>query len=251
MASPATANHGEMVKVLNQIIGCLKVEMDVKGLDGKPKFADCCEWLASKLDSEESRKAHADALMELLDSVKSIASAEEQMVFQDLVPPVAACHVEQNGVRHLEKFPLRLWQLGIQENSHVKGAPALHGVIQNMQKMLIGYGAETAKFPLEVLFSWGCPWSPNPQAGEPVRRFSVGVSIGSSVTMACHLCAWAVLKLGLLDELAADVKKELAKRLIGVLCDLALPIHPLSMIFYLATRVFSISSSTIPWSHCV
>ncbi|CAL1141367.1 unnamed protein product [Cladocopium goreaui] len=179
MASPATANHGEMVKVLNQIIGCLKVEMDVKGLDGKPKFADCCEWLASKLDSEESRKAHADALMELLDSVKSIVSAEEQMVFQDLVPPVAACHVEQNGVLHLEKFPLRLWQLGIQENSHVKGAPALHG---------------------------------------PVRRFSVGVSIGSSVTMACHLCAWAVLKLGLLDELAADVKKELAKRLIGVLC---------------------------------
>ena len=57
--------------------------------------------------------------------------------------------------------------------------------------------------------------------------------------MACHLCAWAVLKLGLLDELAADVKKELAKRLIGVLCDLALPIHPLSMIFYMAPRVFS------------
>ena len=50
--------------------------------------------------------------------------------------------------------------------------------------------------------------------------------------MACHLCAWAELKLGLLDELAADVKKELAKRLIGVLCDLALPIHPLSMIFH-------------------
>ena len=85
--------------------------------------------------------------------------------------------------------------------------------------MLIGYGAETAKYPLEVLFSWGCPWSPNPQAGEPVRRFSVGVSIGSSVTMSCQ--------------------KELAKRLIGVLCDLALPIHPLSMIFYMAPRVFS------------
>ena len=75
MAGPGTASQGEMVKILNKIIGCLKVEMDVKGPDGKPKFADCCEWLGSKLDSEETRKAHADALMDLLDSVKSISSA--------------------------------------------------------------------------------------------------------------------------------------------------------------------------------
>ena len=92
-----------------------------------------------------------------------------------------------------------------------------------MQKFLTGMGCETHKFPLEILLDWPTAWKP---AGAPVAAvapgstiepFSVGISIGSTVTMACHLLAFAAMKLDWLNSptVLDHVKKDVAVRLMS------------------------------------
>ncbi|CAE7521734.1 unnamed protein product, partial [Symbiodinium pilosum] len=97
----------------------------------------------------------------------------------------------------LKHFSLRLWQFGVSEVSHVKGAPPLHGVRDCLQRFLAETGCETSRFPLEILFEWPNQWQQSPAARprDPVEDFSLAVSIGSSVTLACHLLCWAAAKL--------------------------------------------------------
>ena len=56
-----------------------------------------------------------------------------------------------------------------------------------------------------------------------IPDLSIGVSFGSSVTIACHMVCWTVMKLGIMesDGLPPDVKVNLAHRLLRCLCDLA------------------------------
>lgn len=215
-------HQDEMAKILNECLACLKGEMDTKDAQGFPKFTDVCEWFADKLATEDSRLAYKARLDDLLDKCQDLGQVEALTGFQSSRPD--SLKYTENGMEHLTKFSLRLWQIGVHEQSHVKGAPPLHAVFDNMQKLLIGHGNETAKYPLELLFDWGCPWS---KGNSPeIECFTVGISIGSSVTMACHLLCWAVLKLGIMEstDRPADqqaIKCELAKRLLKCLCPLA------------------------------
>lgn len=215
-AAVAGGSQAEMTKVLNKCINCLKFEMNARDSQGKPKYTDVCEWLSDKLATPGDRAHHKTALEDLLDECKNLTNAEVTSTFQDSVP--SQTQTVEAGVEHLEKFALRLWQMGVHEASHVKGAPALHSCLDNLQKILIGHGGETHKYPLEVLFEWQSPWSVKGK----LMDFTLGISIGSAVTMASHLLCWAVVKLDLLNssELTDPVKTELASRLLTAICTL-------------------------------
>ena len=85
-------------------------------------------------------------------------------------------------------------------------------VASELQCFLSRTGCETSKFPLEVLFEWPNQWQQSPvvRPGDVVEDFSLAVSIGSSVTMACHLLCWVAAKLDWLgseDFLPYDLRK--------------------------------------------
>ena len=72
----------------------------------------------------------------------------------------------------------------------------------NIQKMVMGHGSETEKYPLEVLFKWPGPChDASAMCPESViKPFAIGIATGSAVTMASHLLRRAVMLLGLLEQ---------------------------------------------------
>ena len=218
------ANQQQLHTLFVEAMAVVKDELDVKTADGQPQFTDVCEWMAQKLGSDGERVAHQTHLAELLascDAVAGVTAGGAGGTWQSSVP--SPTDYQESDGKMLKRFPLRLWQLGGHEASHVKGAPQVHGVRDCMQKFLTGMGCETHKFPLEILFDWPTAWKP---AGAPVAAvapgstiepFSVGISIGSTVTMACHLLAFAAMKLDWLNSptVLDHVKKDVAVRLMS------------------------------------
>ena len=106
----------------------------------------------------------------------------------------------------------------------MKGAPALHGVCTNLQKLVAGYGNETAKYPLEVLYEWE---GTGPGATLGLQNAQEGAadlaiqpfSLCSSVCVASQLFCWGVIQLGTLNKLASTdgVGQALACRLLKCL----------------------------------
>ena len=92
-----------------------------------------------------------------------------------------------------------------------------------------GLGCETSKYPIEILFEWPTQWNQSSSVGQScsptvrvVEDFNVAVSVGSSVTMACHLLRWAAVPLQWLEGKLPDyVKSDLALRLAKCLCCLS------------------------------
>ena len=213
----ASQVQGELTQVFTHVLNYLKGEIGVEDVSGRPQYTDVCEWMCQLLHSKEMRDAYCTSLAGLLAECVQICQVDPGE-HQDKVP---ATLQQENRLR---AFPLRLWQLGIHEASHVKGAPPLHSVRDCMQKFIAGYGNETIKYPLEVLFNWTSPFSPaDLQPDTDIPNFSIALAIGSSVTMACHLLCIGVMKTGILnaDSLSPTGRKELAHRLVKCLCSLA------------------------------
>ena len=194
-------NQAALHGLCQQAMTLLKSEMDVRDSKGQAKYADTCEWFSSILATPEQRMKHTTMLQELLNQC---LPQGQQVPRTTAVPDsFSRTHGPDEVLLHL---PLRLWQLGVHESSHVKGAPPLHGVRDNLQRFLYGLGCETSKYHIEILFHWPHQWSQflnMSQSSSPTVRmvedFSVAVSMGSSVTMACHLlscCTFAVARGG-------------------------------------------------------
>ena len=192
--------------------------------------------LSSKIATPEQRRVHGQALRGLFLDCSSALGFSQTTEHQEFYPDVADYKTGSGPSATPTRFKLRLWQLGIAEVSHVKGAPPLHGIRDCMQKFLVTSGAETDKYPLEVLFHWPHQWtagltgsqSHSPDAANSlipsrgsIDDFTVALSIGSSVSMACQLLCWAAIKLDWMGSgnlLADNVKKDLAERLLKCLC---------------------------------
>ena len=191
---------------------------------GLAKYGDVGEWFSSILATPEQRTQHSTMLQELFGK----CAPEGQRL------PHTATVLESFSKKHgpdevLLPLPMRLWQLGAHESSHVKGAPPLHGVRDNLLRFLCGLGCETSKYPIEILFDWPNHWNQSLNMGQSssptirmVEDFSVAVSVRSSVTMACHLLCWAAVRLQWLEgDLPDYVKSDLAVRLAKCLCCLS------------------------------
>ena len=138
------ANQQQLHTLFVEAMTGVKEELDVKTADGQPQFTDVCEWMAQKLGSDGERLAHQTHLAELLASCEAVAGATaggSGVTWQSSVPSPA--DYQEGGGKMLKRFPLRLWQLGGHEVSHVKGAPQLHGVRDCMQKFLTGMGTSS------------------------------------------------------------------------------------------------------------
>ena len=228
MDTEPVANQQQLHGLFAEAMNVLKAELDVKTADNQAKYTDVCEWMAEKLCSDGERLAHQRHIEELLACCEAVAgtgaSSSPQSSVQSSVQSTVPSPTEFQEGKMLKRFHLRIWQLGGHEASHVKGAPQLHGVRDNMQKFMTGMGCETHKFPLEILFDWPTAWKPSgasPVPGSPVEPFSLGVSIGSTVTMACHLLVYAAMKLDWLNSPAVPdhVKKDVAVRLMSCICN--------------------------------
>ena len=181
-------------------------------ISSQAKYADTREWFSSILATPEQRMKHATMLQELLN--KCLPEGQQVRHTTTIPDSFSRKHGVDEVLLHL---PLRLWQLGAHESSRVKGAPPLRGARDNLQRFLRGLGCETSKYPIEILFDWPNQWAslPVPQSA----GFSVAISVGSSVTMACHLLRWAAVRLQWLEgDLPDYVKSDLAVRLAKCLC---------------------------------
>ena len=145
----AILHQSTLQKVYTDIMLLLRKEMDVKDTENKPKFADVCEFMAAELATSVQRNAFEHQLDMLEDRCRSILGMPAA-TYQTL-------HPRDVDVKSYRKMNFRLWQMGGHAAYHVKGGPALHAVRDNIQKMIMGHGSETEKYPLEVLFKWPGP----------------------------------------------------------------------------------------------
>ena len=58
----------------------------------------------------------------------SVKQVEALTAFQSSRPD--SLKYTENGMEHLTKFSLRLWQIGVHEQSHVKGRVGSHGLLR-------------------------------------------------------------------------------------------------------------------------
>ena len=225
LEGPPIPMQQQLHGLFQQAMQLLKTEMEILNEKGKPKYIDACDWLSSKMVTMEDRAAHRRLLTNLLDQCGRHLNIDifsgPFNAYQSSVPYELKTGMPPD--ERLKHFSLRLWQFGVSEVSHVKGAPPLHGVRDCLQRFLAGTGCETSKFPLEILFEWPNQWQQSPAARprDPVEDFSLAVSIGSSVTMACHLLCWVAAKLDWLgseDFLPFDLRKDVAHRLMRCIC---------------------------------
>lgn len=171
----------ERLAIFQKLLDALKQEIDVLDADGRPCYTDVCEWFAGLLGTDASRQAYCDGLRSLCTTCLAITGIQANRPQATVPELVGAASLEPCA----ERYSLRLWQLAVHERSHVKGAPPLHSVRDCMQKFVSGYGNETGKYPLEVLFQWGAP---HVKAGDllvdaQIPDLSIAVSVGSSVTI--------------------------------------------------------------------
>ena len=93
---------------------------------------------------------HATMLQELLN--KCLPEGQQVRRATTIPDSFSKKHGVDEVLLHL---PLRLWQLGVHESSHVKGAPPLHGVRDNLQRFLCGLAvsqsAQSAAVTLNTL----------------------------------------------------------------------------------------------------
>ena len=203
-------HQNALLSIFKDVMKLLQESIDQKTPDGYPKYVDVCEWMSAQLSTQTLRDEYVKKLQDLESLCCSSAGADPILDFQTK---------KFAGGGKYEKRPLRLWQLGVQEDCHVKGAPPLHAVRDNMQKFLTGFGNETEKYPLKVLFEW-C--EPMPDSSRPaglladgILPLSVSLSTGSSVTMASHLVCWGVLQLGLdLSTFEKELRKDISERIL-------------------------------------
>ena len=223
-------NQSDLHSLFSQVMSLVKSEIDVSDEKGHPRYTDVCEWFAEKIHSTELLSEQTQVYQRLLAQCCDVLGLDKEdfldaAVYQSTSPASFSTGTGPN--KELTRFSLRLWQLGAHEISHVKGAPPLHGVRDCLQRFLTSTGCETAKFPLEILFQWPNQWekqqsTQSSRPGSPLGSFVVAISIGSSVTMACHMLCWAAAKLDWLagDLLADDVKTDVAERLLKCICSL-------------------------------
>ena len=123
-----TSAHGALHGLSQQARTLLKDEIDHKGPDGRARCTDVCGWLSSKIATPEQRSVHGQALRGLFLDCSSALGFSETTEHQEFYPDVADYKTGRGPSSTPTRFRLRLWQLGVAEVSHVKGAPPLHGI---------------------------------------------------------------------------------------------------------------------------
>ena len=103
-------------------------DMDVLNAEGKPKYADICEYYAALLESPAQRAAILQ---------------QAQVLESSCCVIFVVSGADETTARQFERFNLRHWKLGAHGAYRVKGAPALHAAQANMQEMIMGNGSET------------------------------------------------------------------------------------------------------------
>eukprot|EP00435_Cladocopium_sp_Y103_P031723 s1605_g8.t1 len=204
--------------VYDGIMQALKAAMDKKDANGQALYSDVCEWMSCSFPTPGHRASWKDKLVALENQCCAVLELTETPHFERDFPSV---ELEQQC---FDRRPHALWQLGFSETRHVKGAPPLHGVCANLQKFVCGFGNETGKYPIEILYEWEGNQTHRPagddQQTEGIEPFTLAVSTGSSVTLASYLFCWGVIENNALDSLVSQsdaAGKALAKRLLQCL----------------------------------
>ena len=148
-------------------------------------FTDVCAWLEKEFPTEEAMNKYAQSL-EALDKATRAATNEDGANDPNLwieTPPPP----DDDGLSVM----VGLWQLGFYSASAIKGPSPTSDVVDCLEKIMTSKtGNETKLYPLQVLYGLcGPPASP----GAPVVPFSVGLNVGFTVTLACHIFARYVL----------------------------------------------------------
>lgn len=201
-------------------LGFIRGEVDQKDDFDDAKFADVPDYLTARFITPESQLKHKHDLQELERKCAIILGEVAAPIFQQSIPQQRA-GTSVRLLRGVKPLKVRLHQMGFSENSAVKGSSNLVDVLKTLDANLVGKGCLTEKYPLEILYGLN---NSRAQPGDEVEPFSIGVSIGFGVTLACHLACLAALHMPWLDPLPPGVQesqqefqRDMAQRILAML----------------------------------
>jgi len=196
----------------------IRHQVNVTTASGHPKYADVPDTLSTRCKTQEARTEFAQQLRDLEKRVVDILESRGPNVHQILVPAepaIAAIPADPHEDHPLQRHAVRLWQMGFEEHMSIKGASSLASIMVILRGNIAGKGNQTDKFPLEVLFRLQ-----GQQPGSLIDDFSVGISTGFGVTLACILGCMAAIDLGWLRpgvQASLEDEKLIARQLLRML----------------------------------
>ena len=156
--------------------------------EGDRICADIPEWLFAMYGETISPEADAffKALVDL--EQKCVAAVVGGVPDDNVIIGVPMTTSKDPSGVH-KTFRIRLWQLGYTEDSSIRGAASTVDIMAVVQKCILKEN-ETEKYPLEVLFELnGCA-----AAGNALKPFKAGISVGSSTASAAFVIAHCAIK---------------------------------------------------------